>query len=990
MHHKIVNNFDYARVQMPGENNGFGIEALMIAIKEYNLEIMKFIILCNPIVVNVAYAKDYKCMTPLMTACYVENYDAVTYLLTRRKCIVNIVNESGKSVLHYASENKNIQILKLLIEHDPTLLNKKDFDASTALHAACKSDKYEAAKHLLIYSNCLVNIEDSMSKPAIHYAVQSGNIEIIKLLLTRDHKMLEVHDVLAATLLHAAVKHKKIEVVEFLIKECKCPINVVDWYKRTALHYAAEVGNKHIVKFLIQQDQSLMNRQDCHGMTALHLACQSGKFEVVKCLLFFSDCLVNVQDILLKNAIHYLIEASFDISIETIKLLLERDITLLNEQDIDGDTALHIACYQGNIQLVKHLISYRCRLVHSEYNFLENSSLTDFISQLVHSCCDRTLLNMQNGYGMTPLHKACKSKKKDTIQFLLSLLDCDVNVVDSTGKCAIHYAASMDNALIISHLLEKDYTLLNKQDFEGNTPLNIACRNNRIGVSHLLLSYPDCVVNLENILNSIQPAKFFNIPQQLKVVELILQRDHSLLNKQSEDGTTPLLFACKNGKAEIAEFLLSHPDCVVNFEDTAKRNSLHYAAENGHTEVLKIILGKDRSVLNKQDKNGMTALHIACKKFWNEATKFLLSYEDCSVYFQDEKKRFAIHYAAKNLREEILQNMLERDHTLLNKQDKNGMTPLHFSCFYNCAAAEFLLSLTECDVSILDKKNRSALHYSMDKYNIGVSKLILERDFSLLNKQDIDGNTPLHLACKSGRTIEYLLSLSDCLINVKNNMKRTPLDYAYQFCINSLDMTPVELFLERDNTLLDKQDIKIETLMKTDCYWYVEAEEVFTNFIIFMNHKYFKIDLKDDNGNTLFHAIANLDKFTSPYLMNILLERNPQLLNMQNKNFQTALHFAAKKHNFKVLNFLLNLTECNVSVKDDNGDTALHIYVHLFDEDHGCVDVQTGNSNFVRYLIYLGADTDIKDKNGNTPLDLARQLQDLSRKHRIVNYLQNK
>ncbi|KAF4529835.1 hypothetical protein B566_EDAN017101 [Ephemera danica] len=468
------------------------------------------------------------------------------------------------------------------------------------------------------------------------------------------------------------------------------------------------------------------------------------------------------------------------------------------------------------------------------------------------------------------------------------------------------------------------------------------------------------------MLNSIQSAESYNIPQQLKLVELILQRDYSLLNKQREDGTTPLLFACKNGKAEFANFLLSHPDCVVNFEDTKEKNSLHYAAENGCTEALKIILGRDRTLLNKQDRNA-TNLKI-------EAANFLLSYEDCSVYIQDEEKKFAIHYAAENSSEIFLNLLLNRDLTLLNKQDINGMTPLHIACKVgNDEAANFLLSYKDCSVHLQDQTNKCAIHYAAETRSfVEILQHMVKRDHTLLNKQDKNGMTPLHIACKEGnvKAANFLLSNEDCSVQIQNEKKRFAIHYAAE----NLNVKILKHMLERDHTLLNKKD---ENDMTPLHYSIIHYNGGATKFLLSL---------------TECEVIADWESI-GPSCMKILMEKNPQLLDMQNKNRQTALHIAAKKNNYDVLNFLLNLTDCNVCVKDENGDTALHLYttnIVPFVFPHQAIysslnmqnnsgqtplhmAVQTGNSNIVRYLIYLGADTELKDKNGNTPLDLAQK-----------------
>ena len=92
-----------------------------------------------------------------------------------------------KTALYISIENKNIKIIKLLLERDNINVNEKSYhcfvnrnlEAKTALHLASELGDFEIIKHLLEKKEIDINIEDHQGKKPIDY---SENDEIKKLL----------------------------------------------------------------------------------------------------------------------------------------------------------------------------------------------------------------------------------------------------------------------------------------------------------------------------------------------------------------------------------------------------------------------------------------------------------------------------------------------------------------------------------------------------------------------------------------------------------------------------------------------------------------------------------------------------------------------------------------------------------------------------------------------------------------------------------------
>ncbi|KIV96718.1 hypothetical protein, variant [Exophiala mesophila] len=117
---------------------------------------------------------------------------------------------------------------------------------------------------------------------------------------------------------------------------------------------------------------------------------------------------------------------------------------------------------------------------------------------------------------------------------------------------------------------------------------------------------------------------------------------------------------------------------------------------------------------------------------------------------------------------------------------RGGMTPLHIACMGNDRGMiERLLDCKGVDVNAVDKKGRTPLHTLLEygasrasvdaDVNVELCRLLLSRG-ALLDALDNDGNTALHMACKSWdvRLINFLNG-QGCDVDAKNGMGLTVL-----------------------------------------------------------------------------------------------------------------------------------------------------------------------------------------------------------------------
>lgn len=120
-----------------------------------------------------------------------------------------------------------------------------------------------------------------------------------------------------------------------------------------------------------------------------------------------------------------------------------------------------------------------------------------------------------------------------------------------------------------------------------------------------------------------------------------------------------------------------------------------------------------------------------------------------------------------------------------------------------------------------------------------------------------------------------------------------------------------------------------------------------------------------------------------------LLEKGADI-NQQDRHGHTLLHLAALEDNEEMISYLLE-HGANINQKDNYGQTSLHFSTYCScsrDEEIEKPSDRKGKekkdkAKMMKYLIEHGADVNGKDKNGLTPLKIAKQKEN----ERVIEYL---
>ncbi|XP_019750837.1 receptor-interacting serine/threonine-protein kinase 4 [Hippocampus comes] len=242
-----------------------------------NEEAVKFLLLnnANP---NLANARG---STPLHMATEKHLKPLAELLLSRRSTNVNAKDEDQYTALHWAAQNGDEPMTRLLLERGAAI-NETDGQGRTPAHIACQHGQENVVRVLLRYG-ANVRIKGKDNWTPLHLAAWQGHLGILKLLVKQAGADINGQTTDGRAALHLACQRGQYRVARILI-ELKADIHMKTLELNTPLHVAAETGHTSTSRFLIKHHADI-HAENSQGFTPLHLACQRGHLATVKMLI---------------------------------------------------------------------------------------------------------------------------------------------------------------------------------------------------------------------------------------------------------------------------------------------------------------------------------------------------------------------------------------------------------------------------------------------------------------------------------------------------------------------------------------------------------------------------------------------------------------------------------------------------------------------------------------------------------------------------------
>ncbi|CEL11527.1 hypothetical protein ASPCAL14629 [Aspergillus calidoustus] len=357
-----------------------------------------------------------------------------------------------------------------------------------------------------------IAVRDSGGHEPLHIAALHGNAVSARLLLDAGANINAVAANGATALLMAVEDERRYDVLVFLLSH-GADTEIADDMGRTPLISAAGLGKEETVRVLLEHGAST-KREMCYGYTALFAA--------------------------LRDPGHPRI----------VQLLLKHGAEV-DHRDIDGLTALRLACDWGDTEIMSIL--------------LEHGADVD----------------AADPHGMTPLLCAASGGSEDARKLLLQH-GADILQHDGLGESVLDYAVQGGQHDFVQYLLEKDVLAAHVPATTADTR---RFREDRIKLTKAI--YAMEVDEVEAILR--------DIPSES--LEAVLR--------------VALHAAAISGSPELTKLLLGKG---ASARDVAsyQRTALHYAAFSGHFEIVQLLLEADADPY-AQDLHRSRPLNLATK-----------------------------------------------------------------------------------------------------------------------------------------------------------------------------------------------------------------------------------------------------------------------------------------------------------------------------------------------------------------------------------------
>ncbi|TVU11164.1 hypothetical protein EJB05_44733, partial [Eragrostis curvula] len=274
--------------------------------------------------------------------------------------LVTSENSALDTPLHCAaragSGNNAVEILVQLATEcgEGRIFGCKNMAGDTALHLAARHGHDEAVEALVTVAPAVAAELNNAGVSPMYLAVMSGSKSALRSIGShcRDASWAGPG---SQNALHAAVFQSK-EMVELLLEWRPAVADEVDCDGSTPLHFASSDGNHSVVRAILRRAQRrTMYKKDATGLTALHIAALMGHDHVVKELLDSCPDAAELKD---GSGGTFLHAAAKENRSSVVRLAVKdpKLCGLLNAQDMEGNTPLHLAVAAGAPYVVDTLL----------------------------------------------------------------------------------------------------------------------------------------------------------------------------------------------------------------------------------------------------------------------------------------------------------------------------------------------------------------------------------------------------------------------------------------------------------------------------------------------------------------------------------------------------------------------------------------------------------------------------------------------------------
>ncbi|KAM7349030.1 histone-lysine N-methyltransferase G9a [Cochliomyia hominivorax] len=278
------------------------------------------------------------------------------------------------------------------------------------------------------------------------------------------------------------------------------------------------------------------------------------------------------------------------------------------------------------------------------------------------------------------------------------------------------------------------------------------------------------------------------IPESVMNVVNARGRTLQTHNQPCEFTTKDMYYAVKNDDLErVAEILASNYDVTTCMREFYHGTCLHLVAHYGTIQMAYLLLsqGVGTDFVNMMDRELRTAIMCAVKEEkCNLVNLFIQNRADLSLRGPDGHT--VLHIAARTGNVEILKLIVHSYKaskdvsqflSFINAQDDGGWTAMVWAAELGHTEIVSLLLQQGADPNICDNDNNTVLHWAvLQNHDLDTITVLLKAGINC-NIQNVEGETPLHIACRlSSKKLCLLLIFNGADLMIRNRSDELPYD----------------------------------------------------------------------------------------------------------------------------------------------------------------------------------------------------------------------
>uniref|UniRef100_A0A0D3HK63 PGG domain-containing protein n=1 Tax=Oryza barthii TaxID=65489 RepID=A0A0D3HK63_9ORYZ len=348
--------------------------------------------------------------------------------------VVRIADARTRGLLEAATSGDS-RSLKNMVSQDPSMLLGTTPQGNTCLHISSIHGRESFCKDLMVLSPCLVAKVNLYGETPLLTAVTSG------------------HDALASVLLRCCLELGQSEAI---LRQDRDGCN--------ALHHAIRSGHKELALELIEAEPALSQGVNKHNESPMFIAAMRDLTDVLEKVLEIPNsshvgaCSYNALAAAVRNG-----------NAAIAKKIVEARPWLAREENTKGTSPVHLTVLWDKADVLRVFLEHDQSL-----GYITTTNGTPLLNaaayrghigaarELLKHCPDAPCCSAN---GWTCLHQAVHAGNTEFFEFIMRTpqLQRLVNMRDSSGKTALHYAVMKRNPKMVAALLSRkdvDYTMV--------------------------------------------------------------------------------------------------------------------------------------------------------------------------------------------------------------------------------------------------------------------------------------------------------------------------------------------------------------------------------------------------------------------------------------------------------------------------------------------------------------------------------------------------